>query len=242
MSLKPLIYLASASPRRRQLLAQIGVAHEAMPVDIDESPLPGESPQTYVCRLALAKAETLWGYLEPARRRPVLGADTTVTLDGALLGKPVDRSDALAMLARLSGRTHQVCTAVALRHADGTASKLSISEVTFRSLTAEERERYWETGEPADKAGAYAVQGIAAAFITRIAGSYSGIMGLPLAETAELLAYIGWQAAGCGLRATAGTAEKATGYGLQATAGSADPDSDLQPEARSLKPAHGVRS
>jgi septum formation protein len=192
----PLIFLASASPRRAQLLEQIGVAHRVRPIALDESRRAGEPPAEYVIRLARAKAEALWATLGAAERQPVLGADTTVAIDGDVLGKPADRNEGLEMLERLSGRIHQVFTAVALRHVDGCDHRLSVSEVTFRPLTAAEREAYWQTGEPADKAGGYAVQGLAAVFITRIAGSYSGIMGLPLAETAELLAEIGWRAGG----------------------------------------------
>jgi septum formation protein len=183
----PLIYLASASPRRSALLTQIGVAHHVRPVDIDESLRSGEPPADYVVRLARTKADTLWNRLAAAERLPVLGSDTTVALDEDILGKPAGRDDGVAMLQRLSGRTHQVYTGVALRAEAGLESRLSVSEVTFRELSAAEAEAYWSTGEPADKAGGYAVQGRAAVFIERIAGSYSGIMGLPLFETAALL-------------------------------------------------------
>jgi septum formation protein len=183
-----LIFLASASPRRGELLRQIGVAHEVRPVDIDESPVPGEKPAHYALRLAEAKARVLWGRLSAVERRPVLAADTTVALDDAILGKPTDRADAAAMLARLSGREHEVHTAVALLHEDGADSRLSTSRVAFRTLSAAEIDWYWNTGEPADKAGAYAVQGRAATFIRHLSGSYSGVMGLPLYETWELLA------------------------------------------------------
>ncbi len=188
----PLIYLASASPRRSQLLAQIGVQHVVRPATVDETPRPGESPPDYVSRLAVAKAGALWDRLRQGERKPVLGADTTVALGHDILGKPLDRADGLAMLQRLSGQTHQVFTAIALRSETGTDLRLSASDVTFRVLASDECEAYWLTGEPLDKAGGYAVQGLAAAFITHIAGSYSGIMGLPLAETAELLAAVGW--------------------------------------------------
>lgn len=188
----PLIYLASASPRRSQLLAQIGVQHVVRPATIDETPQPGEVPPDYVGRLARTKAEALWDRLPAGERKPVLGADTTVALGKDILGKPLHRADGLAMLQRLSGRTHQVFTAVALRSENGTDMRLSASDVTFRALTPAECEAYWATGEPLDKAGGYAVQGLAAAFITHIAGSYSGIMGLPLAETSALLAVVGW--------------------------------------------------
>ena len=186
-----LIYLASASPRRSALLDQIGVPHRVQPVDVDETARGGEPPDEYVRRLAVLKAETLWQKLAAAQRQPVLGADTAVVLDDEILGKPRDEQDCQRMLKLLSGRTHQVFTAVALRASDGCQSRVNISEVTFRTLADEEIQRYWRSGEPADKAGAYAVQGRAALFIERIAGSYSGIMGLPLFETGELLAAVG---------------------------------------------------
>ena len=184
----PLIYLASASPRRSALLAQIGVAHKVAPVTVDESVAGAESPASYVTRLAALKAETLWRRLTEPDRLPVLGSDTTVVANDSILGKPADEDECVHMLQLLSGRTHQVHTAVALRSAAGSDVRLSVSEVTFRELSMAEMRGYWRTGEPADKAGGYAVQGHAAIFISRIAGSYSGIMGLPLFETAELLA------------------------------------------------------
>jgi septum formation protein len=183
-----LIYLASASPRRSALLDQIGVPHRVAPVAVDESVASDEPPEEYVSRLAALKAETLWQRLPAAQRLPVLGSDTSVVVDNAILGKPTDEGDCVRMLQLLSGRTHQVHTAVALRSAGGNDVRLSISEVTFRELTMTEMRAYWRSGEPADKAGGYAVQGRAAIFISRIAGSYSGIMGLPLYETGELLA------------------------------------------------------
>jgi septum formation protein len=189
----PLIYLASASPRRSQLLTQIGVRHQVRPAAIDESARVGEAPAAYVERLARGKAEALWSSLAEAERIPVLGADTTVAIGTTMLGKPATRDEGIGMLQRLAGRTHQVFTAVALKCVTGCSSRVSISEVTFRKLSEAECAAYWETGEPLDKAGGYAVQGLAAVYITRIAGSYSGIMGLPLAETAELLGAIGWQ-------------------------------------------------
>ena len=189
---KPLIFLASASPRRSALLAQMGVRHEVRPVDIDERILPGETPSLYVRRLAIAKAEALWSGLAVHERAPVLGSDTTVALGNDILGKPADQCDGLQMLQRLSARTHQVYTAVALRHSGGCDSRLSVSDVTFRALSSLEMTAYWRTGEPADKAGGYAVQGLAALFIERIAGSYSGIVGLPVYETGELLHMIGY--------------------------------------------------
>jgi septum formation protein len=143
-----------------------------------------------VRRLAEAKAQALWSRGAGGRRLPVLAADTTVELDGEIFGKPSDRREALTMLTRLSGRTHEVHTAVAVLHASGGASRLSTSQVTMRTITPAELDWYWSTGEPADKAGAYAVQGHAAIFISHISGSYSGVMGLPLCETWELLAAV----------------------------------------------------
>jgi septum formation protein len=189
---KPLIYLASASPRRSQLLDQLGVPHRVAPVDIDESRQPGESPADYVTRLASEKAKTLWERLSEAERLPVLGSDTTVAMGDEIFGKPEHREQGIAMLGRLSGRTHQVFTAVAMYSSPGCEVRLSISDVTFGTLNDADCEAYWRTGEPLGKAGGYAVQGRAAVFIARIGGSYSGIMGLPLYETAELLKKIGW--------------------------------------------------
>jgi septum formation protein len=195
-SSQPLIILASASPRRSALLTQIGVAHRVMPVDVDETALAAESPAAYVQRLAAAKAERLCHQLAPSERLPVLGADTTVALGERILGKPRDRDDCLEMLRALSGRTHRVLTAVALSWNGVCDVRLSVSEVSFRPLEEAEIAAYWETGEPADKAGAYAIQGRAALFIERIAGSYSGIVGLPLFETGELLRRAGWSLTG----------------------------------------------
>ena len=187
-SAAPAIYLASASPRRSELLRQIDVTHAVQPVDIDETPRPGEKPAHYALRLAQEKARVLWERLPAAERRPVLAADTTVALDDEILGKPLDRADAFRILGRLSGRVHEVHTAVAVLHAGGSGAKVSTSTVEFRELTRDDIEWYWRTGEPADKAGAYGVQGHAAIFIRHLAGSYSGVMGLPLYETWELLA------------------------------------------------------
>jgi septum formation protein len=179
------IYLASASPRRRELLDQIGVRYRTLAVEVDESRRAGEPPERYVLRLALAKVRA--GRAQrPGDDRPVLGADTAVVIDGDILGKPLDREDALAMLCRLSDRTHHVYTGVALA-GEAETTRLSVSAVTFRPLTLEECAAYWQTGEPAGKAGAYAIQGRGAVFITRLEGSYSGVMGLPLYEVAELL-------------------------------------------------------
>jgi len=190
-SSNPLIWLASASPRRSELLRQIGVSHEIRAVNLDEQIAGMENPAEYVTRLARAKAEALWQTLAEPERRPVLGSDTSVALGNEVLGKPLDRTHAIQMLRRLSGCTHQVYTAVALRHAAGCDVRLSVSDVTMRSLSDAQIAAYWETGEPADKAGAYGIQGRAALFIERIAGSYSGIVGLPLFETGELLRMAG---------------------------------------------------
>ncbi len=184
---RPLVILASASPRRSELLRQIGIAHEVRPVAIDESWRPGEAPAEYVLRLAEEKARALWARLPAAARLPVLAADTTVALEGEIFGKPGSRAESVEMLERLSGRTHQVHTAVAVLHDGGATARVSSSSVTMREISRAELDWYWDTGEPADKAGGYAVQGRAAIFISHIAGSYSGVMGLPLCETWELL-------------------------------------------------------
>jgi septum formation protein len=185
---RPVILLASASPRRSALLRQIDVEHEIRPVDIDETPRAGEPPAKYALRLAQEKARALWQRLGPGERLPVLAADTTVALGDEILGKPADRDDAARILKRLSGRDHEVHTAVALVHAAGADARISTSTVSFRELSDTEIAWYWRTGEPADKAGAYGVQGHGAIFIRHLAGSYSGVMGLPLYETWELLA------------------------------------------------------
>lgn len=187
---RPAIYLASASPRRSELLRQIGVAHEVRAVAVDESVVPGEAPAQYVLRLAEAKARRLWEAVAAHERLPVLAADTTVALDGEVFGKPADQVEAGAMLSRLSGRTHQVHTAVAVLHSMGGAALVSSSSVSLRDLTPAEIDWYCRTGEPMDKAGGYAVQGRAAIFIGHLSGSYSGVMGLPLYETWELLSRI----------------------------------------------------
>lgn len=189
MHVVPTVLLASGSPRRSELLRQIGVAHEVRPVHVDESPRPGEAPAAYVRRLAERKAVELRRELGPADPRPVLAADTTVALDGRIYGKPGGAPELHEMLGTLSGRTHQVHTAVAvLLHAGVASVRVSTSDVSLRPLTRDEIDWYWSTGEPADKAGGYAVQGRAAVFIRHISGSYSGVMGLPLYETWELLA------------------------------------------------------
>jgi len=183
---EPLIYLASRSPRRRELLRQIGVSHRTIDIEVDEGVRPGESPSDYVLRVSQDKAVAGLEACRAAERLPVLAADTCVVADGRMLGKPADREEGLWMLRRLSGATHRVYTAVALD--DGRlATRLSVSEVSFRPLSEPEMAAYWASGEPADKAGGYAVQGRAAQFIRELRGSYSGVMGLPLFETAELL-------------------------------------------------------
>ena len=195
MNDNPTLVLASASPRRRELLTQIGVPHRVLVVDLDESRRSGESVEDFVQRLARDKALAGWHALPAVERGPVLGADTLVVLDGEPLGKPRDREDALTMLARLSGRSHEVLTAVALVDPEPRV-RLSRSRVTFRPTSAAERLAYWDSGEPADKAGAYGIQGLGAIFVAHLEGSYSGVMGLPLCETAELLAEVGIHPAG----------------------------------------------
>ncbi|SRR6266581_3931151 len=196
------IYLASQSPRRRELLNQIGVRFDLLlfrgsgrdDIAIDERPLPDEEVEDYVVRLARAKAG-LGARLVSLRRRlprPVLAADTSVDIDGEIVGKPRDNADAAAILRRLSGRNHRVLTAVAVCDGGRLEHALSISEVSFRRLDADEIRRYVASGEPLDKAGAYGIQGRAAVFVEEIVGSHSGIMGLPLCETALLLRRFGY--------------------------------------------------
>ena len=184
MTKSPVICLASMSPRRRELLAQIGVPHTVLAAHVDESLLPDESPADYVERLARLKATAV---RDRGETLPVLAADTTVVLDGVVYGKPVDRAHGLAMLARLAGKTHEVLTAVALATQRGVALRVNLSSVRFRNIDGAEIEHYWETGEPRDKAGGYAIQGYGAVFVAALSGSYSAVMGLPLLETAELL-------------------------------------------------------
>ena len=180
------VYLASGSPRRRELLAQIGVRFQVLEVLVDESVADREAAESYVLRVARAKAAAGWAVQRPVPA-PVLAADTVVVLDREILLKPVDRADAERMLLGLSGRTHQVLTAVCLATPAGMESRVTCSEVTFRTLNPSEAGAYWDTAEPQDKAGAYAIQGRAAVFVARLNGSYSGVMGLPLYETALLL-------------------------------------------------------
>lgn len=187
---RPMVYLASRSPRRRELLAQCAVAFELIEADVDESALPGETAVQYVLRVARAKAEAGWQRVleRGLPRAPVLAADTTVALEGRLYGKPANRGEAEAMLAALSGKRHEVLTAVALKLGQRLETALSTSEVHFRELTAAEIRDYVMTGEADDKAGAYAIQGQAAGFVAQYRGSHSGIVGLPLEETARLIA------------------------------------------------------
>jgi septum formation protein len=180
--------LASASPRRRQLLDLIGVPHVVTPADIDETPHAGEAAGDYVVRLAREKADAVWSRHQDL---PVLAADTTVVVDGEILGKPESADDALAMLRKLSGRAHFVHTGIALRTAHGLSDDISITDVEFAGLSDDMIRTYWSSGEPQGKAGAYAIQGLGAVFVSEISGSYTGVMGLPLFETAELLRYHG---------------------------------------------------
>ncbi len=197
------IYLASRSPRRRELLAQIGIRFHLLlfrdrpetDPELDEAPLAGETPRVYVERVARAKAQAGWQRMEQRNlpRAAVLSADTTVAVDERIFGKPADRREAADMLAALSGRRHEVLTAVAVRHDEQMECVLSASEVEFKPLSAEEIRQYVATGECDDKAGAYAIQGRAAQFISELRGSFSGVMGLPLFETVQLLERIGAQ-------------------------------------------------
>ena len=187
------IVLASGSPRRSELLTQIGVAHDIVASGIDEQQLPGESPVAHATRLAREKALATAARQE-AGGRVVLAADTVVAIGEQIFGKPADETDCVRILGALSGRTHEVVTAVAVCRQRDLRSAASVSRVRFRAIDEDERRRYWRTGEPADKAGGYAVQGYAAIFVEQLEGSFSGVMGLPLFETARLL-----EAAGVGL-------------------------------------------
>lgn len=183
MKTQPQLYLASTSPRRREILAALDLDFKLAYVDVDEAPLGGESPGDMVLRLAAEKAEAA----EAGGTDLVLGADTAVVVDDETLGKPRDQDDALRMLDRLSGRSHRVLTGVALRGPHGTRTALSDTNVEFREISRDEALSYWQSGEPQDKAGAYAVQGLGGAFVARIEGSYSGVVGLPVFETVALL-------------------------------------------------------
>ncbi|GGO82822.1 Maf-like protein [Marinobacterium nitratireducens] len=179
------LILASASPRRRELLAQIGVDFETLPLDIPEVVAPGEAAEDFVRRLALEKARA--GFDASAGDCPALGSDTAVVVDGRILGKPANEAEAVAMLLSLSGRWHRVLTGVALVDGGRSDSRVVATEVEFARLSEAQCRRYWASGEPRDKAGAYGIQGLGAVFVTRIEGSYSAVVGLPLAETADLL-------------------------------------------------------
>ncbi len=185
------VHLASASPRRRELLTQIGVSFQVLAVSVHFGGGRGARGYALGARAPLPTPAGGWGLRPPRPPAPVLAADTTVVLDGRILGKPADAGEGQGMLLALSGRTHAVLTAIALATQAGVESRVSRSEVTFRRITAVEAAEYWHTGEPRDKAGAYAIQGRAAVFIQDLRGSYSGVMGLPLYETAELLAAAG---------------------------------------------------
>ncbi|NVJ49562.1 MAG: septum formation inhibitor Maf [Gammaproteobacteria bacterium] len=183
----PSICLASQSPRRKALLQQLGVQFAVMPADIDETKAPEETPLAYVERVTLAKARAVWQAPEFTQDQPILASDTAVVLDQTVLGKPQDELQALAMYRQLANRTHLVITGVALVMGDQFSYQASQSEVTFRQLSEAEMLQYWRTGEGQDKAGGYAIQGLAASFIEHISGSFSGVMGLPLFETANML-------------------------------------------------------
>jgi septum formation protein len=186
-SQSPSIYLASSSPRRRELLEQIGVSYELLPIDVEETRLSGETSEQYVCRVALDKARAGWKSRQRTLDIPVLGADTEVVLDDQVFGKPEDRRHGLDMLHILAGRSHRVLCAVALVQGEREQVRLNTNKVTFRELSDIEVEDYWATGEPEGKAGGYAIQGKAAAFISHLEGSFSGVMGLSLYDTVELL-------------------------------------------------------
>ncbi len=191
--MRALVSLASQSPRRRILLEQLGVPFKTVGIEVDETWDGLEAARDHVTRLAIEKTRAGWDETSKSDPLPVLGADTAVVLDDCILGKPGNREEGLHMLSRLAGRCHHVYTAVAVLAppGDNVLLRLNVSRVHFRPLEASERESYWATGEPLGKAGGYAIQGLAAAFIERIEGSYSGVMGLPLYETTELLGLIG---------------------------------------------------
>ena len=202
MTPHPQLYLASASPRRRELLLQLGFSLATLPLDIDETRLAHEAPRDYVQRLAQTKAAVGWQRLMSEQRplRPLLAADTTVVIGNDILGKPQDAVDARGMLQRLSERRHQVFTAVAVQFEQRLETVTSVSEVRFAKLSMADIDGYIATGEPFDKAGAYGIQGIAGAFVAGLNGSFTGVMGLPVYETAQLLARFGvslWSQEGC---------------------------------------------
>lgn len=184
----PALHLASSSPRRSRILERMGLEFTAAGVDVDEQQHPGEPADIMVVRLAVEKARAV----EAEAGTVVLGADTAVVLEGEVFGKPADKADALRMLARLSGCRHQVMTGVAVRDGGTTRSAISVTDVRFREISADEALDYWQSGEPRGKAGAYAIQGLGGAFVESIAGSYTGVVGLPVLETAELLRSAGF--------------------------------------------------
>ena len=188
MPAQPTLLLASSSPRRREILSALGLQFRVQKTAVDERVLPGETPEQMVLRLAEAKANA--PEIEPGDF--VIGADTAVVLGGSVLGKPVDRAGAIDMLLRLSGRSHCVLTGVALRGPQGVRSELSRTDVRFREISRDEALAYWHSGEPGDKAGAYGIQGLGGMFVENIAGSYSGVVGLPVFETTELLRQAGF--------------------------------------------------
>jgi len=183
--MSPLLHLASTSPRRREILETLGIEFDVILVETDESPLEGEKPDEMVLRLATAKTDAA------THGDFILAADTVVVLDDRVLGKPRDADDAVEMLLALSGRSHAVMTGVALRTPAGITAVLSTTDVQFRQIGRDEATRYWQSGEPADKAGAYGIQGLGGMFVKNIEGSYSGVMGLPVFETVELLVSAG---------------------------------------------------
>ena len=187
------LYLSSQSPRRRALLAELGVPFEALATEVDETPLLAEDAGDYVSRLALAKARAGLALLSPADADVwVLGSDTTVVAEGAILEKPLDYDDFRRMMSLLSGRTHQVMTAVSLVSTDLCLNQLVVTDVTFADLSEAQLEAYWRSGEPQDKAGGYAIQGLASIFVSKVEGSYSAVVGLPMRETAQLLSQAGF--------------------------------------------------
>lgn len=181
-----MIYLASSSPRRAELLHQIGVEFKVLAVDVDESPMASETPEQYVSRIAKAKADAA-GYVVDAEGVPILAADTTISINNEIIGKPDDQAHCRCILSKLSGNTHQVLTCVALRYQGQTSLTLSLNQVRFRVIEEAEMAAYCASEEPLDKAGAYAIQGKAAIFVEKLEGSYSSVMGLPLFETAKIL-------------------------------------------------------
>lgn len=190
------LYLASGSPRRRELLTQIGVPFSVISADIDETPMNHETPSAYVERLARGKAEAGRRAIVSAGDFCVLGADTAVVLDGKILGKPVGEAQACAMLMLLAGQQHEVLTAIAVLEGDRCESRVVRSLVRFRAIDRDEAAAYWASGEPRDKAGGYGIQGLGAVFVASLNGSYSAVVGLPLCETAELVGHFGipcWQ-------------------------------------------------